>query len=124
MPKAIDDIRAAVKGAGKPAEKPVDPKPAASADPSPEDTKPVDDAAHVLPGEKPGDEKAGEAPGAPTPVAAPAAPPPASVPPPPTPKTTDTPAETGGGRPADAEATRTDTLSVHELARRSSAFFT
>ncbi|HET9355811.1 MAG TPA: NADH-quinone oxidoreductase subunit C [Sphingomicrobium sp.] len=52
----------------------------------------------------PGDEKAGQAPGAPTPVAAPASPPPKSEAPPPTPKTTDTPAETGAGQPANAKA--------------------
>jgi NADH-quinone oxidoreductase subunit C len=54
----------------------------------------------------PGDEKAGEAPGAPTPAPAPASPPPKSKAPPPTPKTTDTPAKTGAGRPADAAATK------------------
>ena len=56
----------------------------------------------------PGDEKAkGEAPGAPTPAAAPGGPAPQNVKTPAeTPKTTDTPAETGGGAPADREATR------------------
>lgn len=55
----------------------------------------------------PGDEKAGQAPGAPTPVAAtpakaPENPPPATE----TPKTTDTPAETGAGAPANKAETR------------------
>jgi NADH-quinone oxidoreductase subunit C len=56
----------------------------------------------------PGDEKAiGEGPGAPTPVPAPSGPAPQNVKTPAeTPKTTDTPAETGGGKPADVEATR------------------
>ncbi len=52
----------------------------------------------------PGDEKAGQAPGAPTPAAAPASPPPKSEPPPPTPKTTEAPADTGAGQPANAQA--------------------
>jgi NADH-quinone oxidoreductase subunit C len=52
----------------------------------------------------PGDEKAGEAPGAPTPAPAPASPPPKSKAPPPMPKTTDTPAKTGAGKPANAAA--------------------
>jgi NADH-quinone oxidoreductase subunit C len=56
----------------------------------------------------PGDEKAtGEAPGAPSPAPAPGVPAPQNVKTPAeTPKTTDTPAQTGGGKPADAEATR------------------
>jgi len=56
----------------------------------------------------PGDEKAkGEAPGAPTAAPAPAGPAPQNVKTPAeTPKTTDTPAQTGGGAPADKEATR------------------
>jgi NADH-quinone oxidoreductase subunit C len=55
----------------------------------------------------PGDEKAtGEAPGAPSPVPAPAGSTPQNVKTPAeTPKTTDKPADTGGGKPADAEAT-------------------
>jgi len=56
----------------------------------------------------PGDEKAkGEAPGAPSPAPAPAGPAPQNVKTPAeTPKTTEKPAETGGGAPADKEATR------------------
>ena len=56
----------------------------------------------------PGDEKAtGEAPGAPTAATAPAGPAPQNMKAPAeTPKTTDTPAQTGGGAPADKEATR------------------
>jgi NADH-quinone oxidoreductase subunit C len=56
----------------------------------------------------PGDEKAkGEAPGAPSPAPAPAGPAPQDVKTPAeTPKTTEKPAETGGGAPADKEATR------------------
>jgi NADH-quinone oxidoreductase subunit C len=56
----------------------------------------------------PGDEKAkAESPGGPTPTAAPSGPAPQNVgTPAETPKTTDTPAETGGGKPADAEASR------------------
>jgi NADH-quinone oxidoreductase subunit C len=56
----------------------------------------------------PGDEKAkGEAPGAPTPAAAPSGPAPQNVKTPAeTAKTTDKPSETGGGAPADKEATR------------------
>ena len=56
----------------------------------------------------PGDEKAtGEAPGAPTAATAPAGPAPQNVKAPAeTPKTTDTPAQTGAGAPADKEATR------------------
>jgi NADH-quinone oxidoreductase subunit C len=56
----------------------------------------------------PGDEKAvGEAPGAPSPVPAPGVTTPQNVKTPAfTPKTTDTPAETGAGKPADEEATR------------------
>ncbi|QNN66027.1 NADH-quinone oxidoreductase subunit C [Sphingomonas rhizophila] len=52
----------------------------------------------------PGDEKAAQAPGAPSPAPAPASPPPAAKAPPPTPKTTDTPAKTGAGEPANTEA--------------------
>src|SRR4051794_29851381 len=56
----------------------------------------------------PGDEKAkGEAPGAPTPAPAPGGPAPQNPKTPAeTPKTTDSPADTGGGKPGDAEATR------------------
>src|SRR3954453_20001270 len=56
----------------------------------------------------PGDEKArGEAPGAPSPAPAPGAPAPQNVKTPAeTPKTTDSRAQTGGGAPADKEATR------------------
>src|SRR4051795_6692902 len=56
----------------------------------------------------PGDEKAkAEAPGAPTSAPAPSGPAPQNVKTPAmTPKTTDTPAETGGGAPADKEATK------------------
>ena len=56
----------------------------------------------------PGDEKArGEAPGAPTPAPAPGGPTPQNVKTSAeTPKTTDTPAQTGAGKPADAEATK------------------
>ena len=56
----------------------------------------------------PGDEKAtGEGPGAPTPAPAPGGTPPQNVKTPAeTPKTTEKPAETGGGAPADKEATR------------------
>jgi len=56
----------------------------------------------------PGDEKAkGEAPGAPSPAPAPGGPAPQNVKTPAeTPKTTEKPAETGGGAPADKEATR------------------
>ena len=54
----------------------------------------------------PGDEKAsGEAPGAPTPVPAPGIPTPQNVKTPAeTPKTTDTPADTGAGKPGDTQA--------------------
>jgi NADH-quinone oxidoreductase subunit C len=54
----------------------------------------------------PGDEKAsGEAPGAPTPVPAPGVPTPQNVKTPAeTPKTTDSPAETGAGKPGDTQA--------------------
>jgi len=54
----------------------------------------------------PGDEKAtAEAPGAPSPVTAPAGPAPQNVPTASNvPKTTDGPSETGGGKPADAQA--------------------
>ena len=54
----------------------------------------------------PGDEKAtGEAPGAPSPAPAPGGSTPQNVATPAkTPKTTDTPAETGGGKPGDVEA--------------------
>jgi NADH-quinone oxidoreductase subunit C len=54
----------------------------------------------------PGDEKAkGEAPGAPSPAPAPGGPAPQNVATPAkTPKTTDTPAETGAGKPGDAQA--------------------
>jgi NADH-quinone oxidoreductase subunit C len=54
----------------------------------------------------PGDEKAkGEAPGAPTPAPAPGGPAPQNVKTPAEiPKTTDTPAETGAGKPADEQA--------------------
>ena len=54
----------------------------------------------------PGDEKAtGEAPGAPTPAPAPGGPAPANVAAPATtPKTTEKPADTGGGAPANAQA--------------------
>src|SRR3954447_3436989 len=56
----------------------------------------------------PGDEKAkGESAGAPTPVSAPAGPAPQNVKTSAeTPKTTDTPAQTGGGAPADKQATK------------------
>jgi NADH-quinone oxidoreductase subunit C len=56
----------------------------------------------------PGDEKAtGEGPGAPSPAPAPAGSAPQNVATPAkTPKTTDTPAQTGGGKPADAQATK------------------
>jgi NADH-quinone oxidoreductase subunit C len=56
----------------------------------------------------PGDEKAkGEAPGAPSPAPAPAGTTPQNVKTPAeTPKTTDTPAETGAGKPADVQATK------------------
>ncbi len=56
----------------------------------------------------PGDEKAtGEGPGAPTPAPAPTGPTPQNVKTPAeTTKTTATPAETGGGKPADAEAAK------------------
>jgi NADH-quinone oxidoreductase subunit C len=56
----------------------------------------------------PGDEKAsGEAPGAPSPVPAPGVPTPQNVKTPAeTPKTTGTPAETGAGKPGDAQATK------------------
>ena len=56
----------------------------------------------------PGDEKAkGESPGAPTPAAAPSGPAPQNVKTPAeTPKTTDTPADTGAGKPAEVEATK------------------
>jgi NADH-quinone oxidoreductase subunit C len=56
----------------------------------------------------PGDEKAtGEAPGAPSPAPAPGVPAPQNVATPANvPKTTDGPAETGAGKPADAEATK------------------
>ena len=56
----------------------------------------------------PGDEKGkGEAPGAPSPAPAPGGPAPQNVKTPAeTPKTTDTPAQTGGGAPANKEATR------------------
>jgi len=56
----------------------------------------------------PGDEKAtGEGPGAPTPAPAPTGPAPSNVATPAkTPKTTETPAQTGGGTPANAEAKR------------------
>jgi NADH-quinone oxidoreductase subunit C len=56
----------------------------------------------------PGDEKAtAEAPGAPSPVPAPTGSSPQNVKTPAeTPKTTETPAQTGGGAPADKEATR------------------
>ena len=56
----------------------------------------------------PGDEKAkGEAPGAPTPAPAPGGPAPQNAKTPAeTPKTTDSPAQTGGGKLADAEATK------------------
>ncbi|MDQ3246930.1 MAG: NADH-quinone oxidoreductase subunit C [Pseudomonadota bacterium] len=54
----------------------------------------------------PGDEKAnGEQPGAPTPAPAPTGPAPTNVKTPAeTPKTTDSPADTGGGKPADIQA--------------------
>ena len=54
----------------------------------------------------PGDEKAtGEGPGAPTPAPAPGIPTPQNVKTPAeTPKTTDTPSDTGAGKPADAQA--------------------
>ena len=74
----------------------------------------------------PGDEKAeAEAPGAPSPVAAPAGP--ADVPSKTdakTPKTTDTPAETGGGRPADEQANRearkpNDVKAEHQVSKDS-----
>ncbi|MEO7364811.1 MAG: NADH-quinone oxidoreductase subunit C [Sphingomicrobium sp.] len=63
----------------------------------------------------PGDEKAtGEQPGAPSPVPAPGKPAPANVKTPAgTPKTTDTPAQTGGGAPANAVA--------HQEARKSNS---
>jgi NADH-quinone oxidoreductase subunit C len=56
----------------------------------------------------PGDEKAtGEGPGAPTPAPAPGGPAPQNVETPAkTSKTTETPADTGGGKPADSEATK------------------
>jgi len=56
----------------------------------------------------PGDEKAtGEAPGAPSPAPAPGLSTPQNVKTPgQTPKTTDTPAETGAGKPADGQATK------------------
>jgi len=56
----------------------------------------------------PGDEKAkGEAPGAPSPAPAPGGPAPQNAKTPAeTPKTTDSPAQTGGGKLADAEATK------------------
>jgi NADH-quinone oxidoreductase subunit C len=56
----------------------------------------------------PGDEKAkGEAPGAPTSATAPSGPAPQNVATPArTPKTTDTPAETGAGKPGDTQATK------------------
>ena len=56
----------------------------------------------------PGDEKAtGEAPGAPTPVPAPGGSAPQNVKTPAeTPKTTETPAKTGGGEPANVQATK------------------
>ena len=56
----------------------------------------------------PGDEKAkGEQPGAPSPAPAPGGPAPTNVKPQAaTPKTTDSPSDTGGGAPADAQATR------------------
>jgi len=56
----------------------------------------------------PGDEKAkGEAPGAPSPAPAPGGPAPQNAKTPAeTPKTTDSPAQTGGGKPADVEATK------------------
>ncbi|HET7816872.1 MAG TPA: NADH-quinone oxidoreductase subunit C [Sphingomicrobium sp.] len=56
----------------------------------------------------PGDEKAkAEQPGAPTPAPAPGGPAPTNVETPAkTPKTTDGPSDTGGGAPADAQATR------------------
>jgi len=56
----------------------------------------------------PGDEKAkGEAPGAPSPAAAPGGPAPQNVKTPAeTPKTTDGPAQTGGGAPADKQAAK------------------
>jgi NADH-quinone oxidoreductase subunit C len=56
----------------------------------------------------PGDEKAkGEVPGAPSPAPAPGGPAPQNVKTPAeTPKTTDSPAQTGGGKPADVEATK------------------
>jgi len=56
----------------------------------------------------PGDEKAkGEAPGAPSPAPAPTGPAPQNVKTPAeTPKTTETPAQTGGGAPADKQATK------------------
>src|SRR5690349_11127384 len=56
----------------------------------------------------PGDEKAkGEGPGAPTPAPAPQGSTPQNVKTPAeTPKTTDTPSDTGAGKPADAEATK------------------
>jgi NADH-quinone oxidoreductase subunit C len=55
----------------------------------------------------PGDEKAvAEAAGAPSPAPAPNAPPPVKAPRVVTPKTTDTPAETGGGAPANRVAKR------------------
>ncbi|MCW2387586.1 NADH-quinone oxidoreductase subunit C [Sphingobium sp. B11D3B] len=65
---------------------------------------PWEGAQYVLPG----DEKAkGEAPGAPTPPPPPPPPPPASASPDAkTPKTTDEPADTGAGAPADKAATK------------------
>jgi NADH-quinone oxidoreductase subunit C len=56
----------------------------------------------------PGDEKAsGEAPGAPSPAPAPGVATPQNIKTPvETPKTTDTPAQTGGGKPADAQAAK------------------
>ncbi len=55
----------------------------------------------------PGDEKAvPQAPGAPSPAPPPSAPTPASKAPPPTPKTTEKPADTGAGKPADKAATK------------------
>ena len=56
----------------------------------------------------PGDEKAkGEQPGAPSPAPAPGGPTPTNVKTPvKTPKTTDTPAQTGAGKPADVQATK------------------
>lgn len=65
---------------------------------------PWEGAQYVLPG----DEKAqGQAPGAPTPSAAPPSQPAvAATPPPPTAKTTDKPADTGAGEPANAEAAK------------------